>query len=116
MSILKYSLLLSSLIFLTSCSNVSVYDFKKRTPALIPNQFFIGKLCADGVVRDARGGGLLRDASPRRSVAIRHRRQHRREGDGRQHRQRLLHAGLDRGAGESGRTYFDSGFRAFIRE
>lgn len=55
MSILKYSLLLSSLIFLTSCSNVSVYDFKKRTPALIPNQFFIGKLCADGVVRDRSG-------------------------------------------------------------
>jgi len=39
----------------TSCSSVSVDHADGRSPKLIPQTFFDGKICADGVVRDRSG-------------------------------------------------------------
>lgn len=47
--------LVSSVLMISACSNVSVYDLEGREPSLKPNEFFVGKLCADGVVRDRSG-------------------------------------------------------------
>lgn len=58
MSILKHSLfpvIASTSLLLNGCSSISVDDNAGRAPELNPKEFFSGKLCADGVVRDWRG-------------------------------------------------------------
>jgi len=40
---------------LTGCSSYSVDDYAERSPQLDPREFFDGKICADGVVRDRSG-------------------------------------------------------------
>ena len=42
-------------LLLSACASVSVQDYAQRHPKLEPRQFFDGKLCADGVVRDWKG-------------------------------------------------------------
>lgn len=58
MPILKRSLfpvIASATLLLSGCSSISVDDYAERSPKLSPQEFFNGKLCADGVVRDWRG-------------------------------------------------------------
>lgn len=50
--------LIFSLLFilvLGGCSSIDVKDYAERSPKLTPEQFFQGKICADGVVRDYSG-------------------------------------------------------------
>jgi len=58
------SLLFSSALFLSACSNVSVNHYSNNTPKLIPQEFFNGDLTAHGVVKN-RSGEVIRffDAS-----------------------------------------------------
>lgn len=46
---------LLSVVALTGCSSISVDEYAGRTPELNPREFFNGKVCADGVVRDWSG-------------------------------------------------------------
>ncbi len=58
MSILKRSIfpiIASTTLLLSGCSSISVDDYADRSTKLKPQEFFNGKLCADGVVRDWRG-------------------------------------------------------------
>jgi len=40
---------------LSACSSIDVQTYQDRSPTLTPEQFFQGKICADGVVRDYSG-------------------------------------------------------------
>ncbi|TNC87581.1 MAG: hypothetical protein CSH37_00300 [Thalassolituus sp.] len=48
----------------TGCSSVQVEHAEGRSPKLIPQTFFNGKICADGVVRD-RSGAEIRSFNAR---------------------------------------------------
>jgi len=41
-------------IAISGCSSTSVQYYAERSPELIPQQFFDGRLCADGIVKDYR--------------------------------------------------------------
>lgn len=43
---------------LSACSSVTVEHAAGRTPSLVPQDFFNGKICADGVVRDRSGAEI----------------------------------------------------------
>jgi len=45
----------ASISLLSACSGISVDHAEGRTPKLIPQSFFDGRICADGVVRDRSG-------------------------------------------------------------
>jgi hypothetical protein len=51
----KWIFALTAPLLLSACSSVSVQDYAQRQPKLDPREFFDGKLCADGVVRDWKG-------------------------------------------------------------
>jgi len=49
------SLACSFLLTLSACSSVSISDYTKNTPKLIPQEFFNGNLTAKGVVKNRSG-------------------------------------------------------------
>lgn len=52
MSILRRStlpIITASTLLLSGCSSIGVDDYAERSPKLIPQEFFNGKLCADGL-------------------------------------------------------------------
>ncbi len=58
MSIKTSLSVLASSVIIASCSSLDVNHADGREPALIPQEFFNGKLCADGVVRDRSGAEI----------------------------------------------------------
>lgn len=52
------------LVFLSACSSLDVNDYADRGPILDPRAFFVGQLCADGVVR-SRSGEQIRQFQAR---------------------------------------------------
>ncbi|WP_051219441.1 DUF3833 domain-containing protein [Oceanobacter kriegii] len=53
--VIKSAVLGGVLLALTGCSSTSVQYYSDMTPELDPKQFFDGRLCADGIVKDYRG-------------------------------------------------------------
>ena len=51
---------LAAVFALSSCSSLSVDHAAGRTPELVPQDYFSGTLCADGVVRDRSGAEIRR--------------------------------------------------------
>lgn len=51
----SFPIIAATALSLTGCSSITVENYAERTPKLIPQEFFNGKICADGVVRDWRG-------------------------------------------------------------
>lgn len=47
--------LMAALIGVSSCSSLSIDHAEGRSPRLLPNEFFTGSICADGVVRNRSG-------------------------------------------------------------
>lgn len=43
---------------ISGCSSVQIDHAEGRTPELVPQKFFNGKICADGVVRDRSGAEI----------------------------------------------------------
>lgn len=58
MKFLQASSVLAATFFLSACSSVTVDHAAGRTPTLVPQSFFSGKICADGVVRDRSGAEI----------------------------------------------------------
>lgn len=53
------STVLSVLFLLTGCSGITVNDYADRKPALVPEDFFTGRLSAHGVIKN-RAGKVVR--------------------------------------------------------
>jgi len=60
MNYLLPAVVLLSTVTLTSCSSLTVDHADGRSPEFVPQEFFSGKLCADGVVRDRSGAEIRR--------------------------------------------------------
>lgn len=55
----KYAIAVFCLAAITSCSSVSVRDYAGNRPLLVVEEFFNGRLSAQGIVKD-RGGRVIR--------------------------------------------------------
>lgn len=52
------AVVLTATVGISACSSVTVEHAEGRTPSLVPQDFFSGKICADGVVRDRSGAEI----------------------------------------------------------
>ena len=50
-----FPIIASTALLLSGCSSITVDNYADRSPKLQPSDFFNGKICADGVVRNWRG-------------------------------------------------------------
>lgn len=60
MKLLLLSATVAGSLLLSSCTSLTVDHASGRSPELIPQEFFNGTLCADGVVRDRSGAEIRR--------------------------------------------------------